>query len=101
MSQASIRKFEVNPSQYELFRFTVPRPTTLYVRMMATDPVDVLLLDADDRADYESGNPRHSYRNAWGRRIDLDEDVEVYPGTWYIAIQGRDEFSRGRLEVHQ
>ncbi len=101
MSQASVRKFEVMPSQYELFRFTVPRSTTLYVRMMATDPVDVVLLDADDLADYKSGNPRHSYQKAWGRRNDLEDDIEVLPGTWYIAIEGREHPSKGRLEVYQ
>ncbi len=66
MSQSTGQRFEVRPSEYELFRFTVPRSTTLSVRMMATDPVNVVLLDADDRMDYEGGNPSYTYQNAWG-----------------------------------
>jgi hypothetical protein len=101
MSQATVRRFEVMPSQYELFRFSVPRSTTLSLRMVATDPVNVVLLDADDRADYESGNPRYTYQNAWGRRSYLEDAIEVPPGTWYIAIEGREQASKGRLEVYQ
>jgi hypothetical protein len=67
---------------------------------MATDPVNVVLLDADDKSDYESGNP-HTYQNAWGRRSYLEDAIDVFPGTWYIAIEGREQPSSGRLEVYQ
>jgi hypothetical protein len=69
--------------------------------MMTTAPVDVVLLDANDRADYVAGNPTYTYENKWGRRTYLEDAVEVSPGTWYIAVEGREEPSKGRLEVYQ
>src|SRR5438128_821093 len=100
MSQTSVRRFEVGPGQYTMFRFSVRSWKPIFIRLIATAPVDILLLDSDDRTDYENGNPNHSYRNAWGRRVDLQEEVQVEPGTWYVAIEGRDQWSTGRLEVY-
>jgi hypothetical protein len=100
MSPISKRRFEVNPTEYELFRFTVPRSAILNVRLLATEPVNVLLLDQHDLENYKSGNHRHSYSKAWGRRTDLDDEIEVEPGTWYITIEGREQPSTGRLEVY-
>jgi hypothetical protein len=100
MSETSIRKFEITPSQYELFRFTVGRPSTLRIRMMATAPVNLVLLDSEDRAEYETGkNETYLYKAAWGRKSELDERVQVTPGTWYLAVEGSTEPSKGRIDV--
>lgn len=98
--EASVRNFQITPSQYELFRFTVERPTNLRIRMIATAPVNLVLLDSEDRAYYESAQTEtHSYEAAWGRKSDLDTSVRVGPGTWYLAVEGSTEPSRGRIEV--
>ena len=100
MRDASVRKFRINPSEYELFKFVVPEPTTLHVRMIATAPVNLLLLDSEDRIDYERGQgENHIYSAAWGRRSDLETAVKVDPGTWYLAVEGSTEPSSGRIEV--
>src|SRR5260370_32232116 len=102
MSEVSVPSFQLTPNQYELFRFSVARPTTLRIRMTATAPVNLVLLDSDDRADYERGrNATHSYAAAWGRKRDLETDIKVDPGTWYLAVEGSTEPSRGRIEVFQ
>ena len=102
MTQPSVRNFQITPSQYELFRFTVTHPTMLHIRMMATAPVNLVLLDSNDRADYESRrNATHSYAASWGRRSDLETDIKVDPGTWYLAVEGSTEPSKGRIEVFQ
>lgn len=102
MIEAAVRKFELTSSQYELFRFTVVRPTRLRVRVIATAPVNVVLLDSEDRAQYESKNREtHTYHAAWGRKSELDESVKVDPGTWYLAVEGSTEPSRGRVEILQ
>lgn len=102
MTQATVRNFQITPSQYELFRFIVTQPTTLHIRMMATAPVNLVLLDSDDRADYERGrNATHSFTASWGRRSDLETDIKVKPGTWYLAVEGSKEPSTGRIEVFQ
>ena len=99
---ASERKFQVTPSQYELFRFTVGRPTTLHIRMLASAPVNLVLLDSDDRADYERGqNATHSFTASWPRKSDLETDIKVEPGTWYLAVEGSTEPSQGRIQVFQ
>jgi len=96
----SVRRFRITPSQYELFRFTVTRPSTVHVRLIATTPVNVLLLDSDDRADYERGQgATHSYAAAWGRRSELEAAVRVDPGTWYLVVEGSTEASQGRIEI--
>ncbi len=100
MIETSVRKFQVTPSQYALFRFTVPQPTTLHIQMIATDPVNLLLLDNEERADYENGE--RTYTAAWGRRSDLETTIDdVDAGTWYLVVEGSTETSRGRIEVFQ
>jgi hypothetical protein len=102
MTQPAVRNFQITPNQYELFRFTVSQPTTLHIRMEANAPVNLVLLDSDERADYESSrNATHSYSAAWGRRRELETDIKVRPGTWYLAVEGSTEPSRGRIEVFQ
>lgn len=102
MREASVRNFRITPSQYELFRFTVAQATTLHVRMIATAPVKLLLLNNDDRVNYETGKgSTHSYTAAWGRRSDLEAAVRVDPGTWYLVVEGSTEPSSGRIEVFQ
>lgn len=101
LRRPAVRSFEVTPSQYELFRFTVSRSARLHISMIATAPVNLMLLDSDDRAEYESGKETHSYAVAWGRRGHLETDVDVDPGTWYLAVEGSTEPSKGRIEVFQ
>jgi hypothetical protein len=98
----SVKKFEITPNQYELFRFTIPRPTTVHIRMIATAPVNLLLLNNEDRAQYESGRYQtHTYTAAWGRKSDLEAAVKVNSGTWYLAVEGSTERSTGRVELYQ
>jgi hypothetical protein len=100
MKEETVRRFEITPSQYELFRFRVARPATLNIQLIATAPVNLLLLSTEDKADYEKGkSTTHSYTASWGRRSDLDETVKVDPGTWYLAVEGTTESSRGRINV--
>jgi hypothetical protein len=99
MEEMAVRSFKITPNQYQLFRFSVARPATLHLRMIATAPVNVLLLDSEDRAEYESGKDTHSYAAAWGRRSELEETVKVQPGTWYLVVEGSTEPSKGRIEI--
>lgn len=70
--------------------------------MIATAPVNLILLDSEERADYENRtSSTHSYTAAWGRRSDLEESVKVDPGTWYLIVEGSTEPSSGRIEVFQ
>ena len=102
MSEALVKSFRISPSQYELFRFTITRRTTLRIRMIATAPVNVILLDSDDRAQYETGNwATHTYEASWGRKSELEAAVKVDPGTWYLSVEGSTEPSRGRVELFQ
>ncbi len=72
----------------------------LYINMLAIAAVDVILLDNEARIEYENGGDSFfAYR--WGRRVSIDETVEVDAGTWYIVVEGRDEPSRGHLKVFQ
>lgn len=100
MKEASVRKFDITPSQYELFRFRVARPMTLNIQLIATAPVNLLVLNDEEKAEYERGkNATHTYKAAWGRRSDLDEAVKVDPGTWYLVVEGSTEPSRGHIIV--
>jgi hypothetical protein len=70
--------------------------------MIATAPVNLLLLDNEDRSDYERGEgTTHHYSVAWPRKSDLETAVKVDPGTWYLAVEGSTEPSSGRIEVFQ
>lgn len=100
MRETAVREFQISPNQYQLFRFNVSHPSTLYITMLASSAVDVLLLDGEARTEYESGSDSFSaYR--WGRRVSIDEAVNVDSGTWYIVVEGRHEPSRGRIKVYQ
>ncbi len=47
---------------------------TLNVQLIATAPVNLLVLSPEEKADYENGKKAtHTYKAAWGRRSDLDE----------------------------
>jgi len=100
-AEVSERRFQVTPTQYELFRFNVGRPTTLRIRMIATAPVNLVLMDSEDRAQYESENATHSYAASWPRKSDLETDIKVDPGTWYLAVEGSTEPSSGKIQVFQ
>lgn len=100
MREAAVRQFQIMPNQYQLFRFSVSRPSTLYINMIATAPVDVKLLDSEARSIYENGGDDY-FAFRWGRRISIDELVEVHPDTWYIVVEGREEESRGHIKVYQ
>lgn len=99
MREAASREFQISPNQYQVFRFSVSRPT-LYISMLATAPVNVFLVDSDGKYEYENGIDSFSAFR-WGRRVSIDESVNVDPGTWYIIIEGRDDESRGRIKVYQ
>src|SRR4051812_10243351 len=102
MKAPSAREFEINPNQYQVFKFIIARPTNLRIQMIATAPVNLVLLDSEDLAEYERGKKQtHTYAAAWGRRKDLEAAVEVDPGTWYLVVEGSKDFSRGRIEVFQ
>jgi hypothetical protein len=101
LNEASVKNFRLTPTQYELFTFTATRPPTLVIRMIATAPVNLLLLDHDGRAEYERGNVTAAYRAEWGRRSYLEAEEEVEPGTWYLVVEGGPEMSSGRVEVLQ
>ena len=98
--KGEIRRFKISPDQYELFKFQVPEKASMRVRMIATAPVNLMLLDGDERTAYESGETAtHEYEAAWGRKSDLDATVKVAPGTWYLVVEGSTEPSSGRVEV--
>ena len=98
MKEVSVSKFDITSSQYELFRFNVERPMTLNIQLIATAPVNLLVLDNEQRAEYENGkSATHTYKAAWGRRSDLDEAIKVSPGTWYVVVEGSTEPSRGHI----
>lgn len=102
MREPSIRDFRVTANQYELFRFIITRPTKLRIEMIATAPVNLVLLDSDDRVEYENRRKDdHPYAAAWARRKRLETTVPVDPGTWYLAVEGSSEESSGRIEVLQ
>jgi hypothetical protein len=98
--RTEIRNFEISPNEYEIFRFTISQPKILLLRMIATAPVNLLLLDSYQRKEYEQGQGEtHRYTAAWGRRSDLDEKIEVGSGTWYLVVEGSTESSKGKIEV--
>jgi hypothetical protein len=99
LTEASVRKFQITASQYEMFRFTIPESAKLRIRLVATAPVNLLLLDSEDRAEFERNKSNYRYTAAWGRRSDLETTVPVDPGTWYLVVEGSTEPSAGRVEV--
>lgn|SRR5262249_18735128 len=100
MREGSVREFEITQSQYELFRFWIERPTTLNIELIATAPVNLLLLNTEEKNEYEKGKSvTHTYTAAWGRKKDLQAQVKVEPGTWYLVVEGSTERSRGRIKV--
>jgi hypothetical protein len=99
LSEASLRKFKITASQYEMFRFVITQKAKLRVRLWATAPVNVLLLDSEDRAEFELNKSNYTYTAAWGRRSDLEATVPVEPGKWYLVVEGSTEPSSGRVEV--
>jgi hypothetical protein len=99
LSEASVRKFKITASQYEMFRFVITQSAKLRIRMWATAPINLLLLDSEDRAEFEQNRTNYTYTAAWGRRSDLETTVPVDPGTWYLVVEGSTEPSSGRVEV--
>jgi hypothetical protein len=103
-TDASVRKFKITANQYEMFKFVIPQSAKLRIRMLATAPINLLLLDSEDRAEFEKfmrerNKSNYTYTAAWGRRSDLDTTVPVDPGTWYLVVEGSTEPSSGRVEV--
>jgi hypothetical protein len=100
MKEASVREFEISPNQYEPFRFWVERPATLNIVLFATAPVNLVLLNSEQKVEYERGeSTTHPYTAAWPRKRDLEAAVKVDPGTWYLVVEGSTEPSRGRIQV--
>jgi hypothetical protein len=67
--------------------------------MIASEPVNLFVLDSDEKSVYESGGEFSAF--AWRRKSHLEEQVFVEPGTWYIIVEGRDAPSTGRIWVYQ
>jgi hypothetical protein len=97
--KSAVKEFKLAPADYALYEFLVPRPTTIYIRMIATAPVNLLLLDDRDRNEFERANQKIRYRVAWGRRTFLEVEEEINAGTWYLAVEGLEEPSSGRVEL--
>jgi hypothetical protein len=96
----AVRDFEIKPTEYEPFRFRVDRPTTLNIQLIATAPVNLVLLDGDQKLDYEKGkNATHPYTAAWPRKSYLETPFKVDAGTWYLVVEGSTEPSRGKIVV--
>jgi len=75
MKEASVRDFEISPNQYEPFRFWVERPATLNILLFATAPVNLVLLNSEQKVEYEKGENklicirRHGLgKETWKRR---------------------------------
>ncbi len=96
----STRYFRIGPSQYQVFRFTLPRPRPVRITLSAEAPVNVLLLTGSELAEYSDGTAvTHPYGGAWGKRRELDAVAKLGPGTWYVVVEGSTEPSSGRLEI--
>jgi hypothetical protein len=103
LSEASVRKFRITANQYEMFKFVITQRENLRIRMIATAPVNLVLLSSEDRAEFEQfmlgSRSAYSYTTAWGRRSDLDTSFPIDPGTWYLLVEGNTEPSSGRVEI--
>ena len=93
------RRFEVWPSEYVAFRFTIRKSRTLYIRMVATSPANLLVMDSDNYAAYKRGDESYSIER-WSKRIDIEGEIDAWPGTWYMVVEGRDQQSTGLLDVY-
>jgi len=96
----SARYFRITPSQYQVFRFSLPESRRVHIGLSASAAVKVLLLNSGELAEYVDGEgATHPYTAAWGRRTDLDVTERIGPGTWYVIVEGSTEASSGRLDI--
>ena len=95
---ASTRTFEVTPSQYEVFRFSLPRRTTVNINMIATEPVNIVVLDSDEMYEYEHGElSTHDVTEVWNGRVQLSKSIRLSEGTWYLIVEGHKAKSTGKI----
>ena len=95
------RRFSIKADEYEVFRFSIPRRMDVHIRLLAASPVNLVLLDAEDKKKYEdNARQTHEYEASWGRRSDLEASVKLDAGTWYLIIEGSTDDSNGILEIY-
>lgn len=95
----SKRNFRITANQYDIFRFVITRRTAGRVLLAANAPVNLVLLDSEDRADFERDKTNYTYTEVWNNQKFLDEAIRLDPGTWYLLVEGRSSSSRGWVEV--
>lgn len=98
MKEELAGEFEITPTQYQSFRFRVAGRTTVKILLIATAPV-TLLLQRTYKAEHEEKMNSFSDARSWPSRKSVDEDLELDPGTWYLAVEAVDEPSRGLIKV--
>jgi hypothetical protein len=99
---ASVRRFNITASQYEMFRFIIARNAKLRIRVLATAPVNLLLLDPEDKFMFEEkGSDYTSYTASWPRKSDFETTIPVDAGTWYLVVEGSMDPSTGRVDVFE
>ncbi|SRR5579862_3149102 len=97
---ASYREFKVTPSQYEVFRFSLPRRTAVNIDMIATKPVNLVVLGREEMQEYEHGQlASHSFTRVWNGRRSLNEQVDLDEGTWYLIVEGHKAKSVGTIRL--
>jgi hypothetical protein len=90
------RAFSVRADEYDEFRIRVERRSSMRVRLFATAAVTLSLLDGDDHR--ELGDPdatSFSTTAAWNRKVEVDENVWVDPGSWWLVVEGNAAPSAG------
>src|SRR5438309_1863379 len=98
MSEESSRVFEITPTQYATFRFTVPpRSTIVNIQLIATAPVNLFLQRSEDMAQYEKES--FDSDRQWLSVQELDDYRKIEPGIWYLIVEGVKEPSRGRVKL--
>lgn len=100
MSSGRSLKFDIDADEYQVFRFTLRRPARVRIRIVASEPVNVLLLDRDERLDYESQHDDELIFTAqWRCRDNLEVTQTVDAGQWAIVIEGDESPSVGIIDV--
>jgi hypothetical protein len=68
--------------------------------MIATEPVNLCVLDNDEMYEYEKGD-RKTYTVTWSspRSSSLDETFSLGPGTWHLVVEGWMKKSKGKILI--
>lgn len=97
---ASTKSFDINASDFEEFRFQLPRRTRIRLLMIATEPVSVFIFDSKQMHDYERGKLQSFHSTeGWRRRSELDERLYLDEGTWHLVIEGYSYRSKGKIQI--